>query len=134
MSNAIDSNNKLIEPLISDPEIAKIVADLRNTIVNLSDALTKKLTEIIQEMRNETAYYALDNLKSQNEFDALCQRYGLKYDAVTRDTIPTTNDKVAPSDDSKAKKESKEEPKPENDKLTSAPPSSEDTENLLHTQ
>ena len=47
MSNAIDSDNKLIETLISDPEIAKIVADLRNTIVNLSDALTKKLTEII---------------------------------------------------------------------------------------
>ena len=122
------------------------VSDFKNSLLNSINTLdtdikdlalpedsTKKLTEIIQEMRNETAYYALDNLKSQNEFDALCQRYGLKYDAVTRDTIPTTNDKVAPSDDSKAKKESKEEPKPENDKTTSVPLSPEYSETKTDT-
>lgn len=103
-TNVNDFKNSLLDS-INDLE-----SDIKSLVI--TEDINKQLTEVIQEMRNETAYYALDNLKSQNEFDALCQRYGLKYDAVTRDGTPSpkASDK---SSEAEPKEASKEEVKPE---------------------
>lgn len=90
----------------------------------ISEETKKSLTELIQSMRNETAYYALDNIKSQNEFEALCARYSLSYDDKKKENSPVKTDMPKASE-----KDKNDEPKKES--TLEATPTKETEESTL---
>ena len=75
-TNVVDFKNDLLKAINTLEDDCKALA--------ISPDTKEKVDEAIKDMRNTTAYYALDNIKSRNEFDALCKRYGLSHDGKVR--------------------------------------------------
>ena len=95
-TNVVDFKNDLLKAINTLEDDCKGLA--------ISQSTKEKVSKSIIDMRNVTAYYALDNIKSKNEFDALCKRYGLIYDGKIRNTTPseekkTTEEKIEKEED-----------------------------------
>ena len=84
-TNVVDFKNDLLKAINTLEDDCKTLA--------ISQSTKEKIKESIVDMRNVTAYYALDSIKSKNEFDALCKRYGLTHDGKIRNTTPSEEKK-----------------------------------------
>lgn len=104
-------------------ELLTGINSLENDCKNLaiSDDTKNKLSEVIQDMRNKTAFFAIDNIKSQNEFEALCSRFGIVYDGGDRSNaniVSNTKEKKEQSKDDSKVADKEEENKEHTESVT----------------
>lgn len=122
-------NNKIGSTKVEDfkNELLEAINSLSKNCQNLAlgEETRNSINATIVSMRNTTAYYALDNIKSQNEFDALCSKYHLKYDESKvlhkKDSTPITPKNIDKEETVEEKHEHTESATKKQEQSTSTP-------------
>ena len=81
--NVVDFKNDLLKSINAIEDDTKGLAITQDT--------KEKVGSIVSDMREHTVMFANSNIRSQIDFETLCNRYGLEYDASLKTTSKVKN-------------------------------------------